>query len=346
MDTTALDDLYSTHSHDLAIHAASTGDLNVFQYAIELNCNLRDAWTVAILNGHLNILQHGYDRNLLPIRDPFLCSDAVFYEQFEILKWLRSVKCDWNNISCEYAAKKGNVEILTWLHANNCPWDSFIFSTAAEYSDINMLTFLFEQKCPWDEYTCANSKNLATLQWLRKHGCPWDSYTCSLAALNGDLEKLQWARANGCPWSSDVCEYATAHGHFHVLKWARANGCPWNPFYLCERAVIGGHLNILKWLLKQGCPWTSEAQFMLFRQKQFHIIHWLLRNGYELDKEEMMACKVIFTHPINHYNSIKWLYETHGFFGNSDVKKWLSVIDQIDNVIHVSDVADVIKNYI
>ena len=64
----------------------------------------------------------------------------------EVLKWLRSEGCPWDEETCEMAAEGGHLEVLKWLRSEGCPWDAGTWDAAKE----------------------------STREWLRENGCPQD----------------------------------------------------------------------------------------------------------------------------------------------------------------------------
>ena len=41
----------------------------------------------------------------------------------EMLRWLRSEGCPWNEETCTAAASEGHLDVLKYLHENGCPWN-------------------------------------------------------------------------------------------------------------------------------------------------------------------------------------------------------------------------------
>ena len=50
----------------------------------------------------------------------------------EMLRWLKSEGCPWNEGACTSAAWKGPLEALKWLRSEGCPWDGSTWKFAAE----------------------------------------------------------------------------------------------------------------------------------------------------------------------------------------------------------------------
>ena len=153
------------------------------------------------------------------------------------LEWVRAQDPPhrWDVMTCEEAAREGDLELLEWLRAQNPP-------------------------CPWDHMTCAGAAeggHLDVLRWVRAQDppCPWDAETCYWAAAGGHLDVLMWVRSRNppCPWDVGTCAEAAFGRRLDMLKWARSQNppCPWDA-WTCEGATRGGHLDILEWLRAQG----------------------------------------------------------------------------------------------
>lgn len=190
--------------NNFAKYAAKDGNLEMLKWSDVNGFHLGiNTFMHAAKKGHLEVLQWA-NNNILPIINIHIANSAAEGGQLDVLKWLYSLKCPWNQLTCAFAARSGRLDVLQWLR---------------------------EKGFQWNEMTCvraAESGQLHILQWARANGCPWSSETCDGAATHGHLEILQWARANGCPWNEFTCLRAAMFGHLAVLQWARANGCPWD----------------------------------------------------------------------------------------------------------------------
>ncbi|UPR03967.1 hypothetical protein HOP50_14g72980 [Chloropicon primus] len=76
----------------------------------------------------------------------------------EILEWLKSEGCKFNEETCSCAAEGGHLDVLQWARSQNPP-------------------------CDWDERTCycaARGGHLEILKWARSQDppCPWDPEDC------------------------------------------------------------------------------------------------------------------------------------------------------------------------
>jgi len=95
----------------------------------------------------------------------------------------------------------GYVERLAWAKANGCPWDERTCAYVARGGQLEVLRWAREEHhCPWNELQmctdAATSGNLEMLRWARENNCPWDASTCSAAAKGGHLEVLRCGRGS------------------------------------------------------------------------------------------------------------------------------------------------------
>ena len=92
------------------------------------------------------------------------------------------------------ATRKGNLDIMKWLKSKDCPWDDRVFTISSRNRNFCIMKWLKENGCPWNEFTFAAaawSGNLANMKWLKKNDCPWSETTFSAAVDNGKLENLK-----------------------------------------------------------------------------------------------------------------------------------------------------------
>ena len=57
-----------------------------------------------------------------------------------MLQWARANGCPWDEWTCWFAAKGGQLEVLQWAHANGCPWDHRTCANAAEGGHFELLS--------------------------------------------------------------------------------------------------------------------------------------------------------------------------------------------------------------
>lgn len=238
--------------------AAKYGKINMLEWIknnnkIDYDNNIR-ACNLAAEYGHLDALKWLVDNKF----DKYLTVDtfmeAAGNGDLEVLKWLLSKGCPWNETTCIIAAGNGHLEVLKWARENDCPWDESTCSFAAEMGE------------------------LETLKWAREKGCPWDKNTCRVAAAGNHLEVLKWARENGCPWNEDICSNASVNNNFELLKWARENGCPWDK-RVTTYAYENDNIKILEYAVKNGCDWDDIKFRRVDHKPTKEMKQWVRSNG-------------------------------------------------------------------
>ena len=56
-----------------------------------------------------------------------------------MLQWAREHGCEWDELTCLYAAWGGHLEVLRWAHEHGCPWVAPTCSHAAQIGHLHVL---------------------------------------------------------------------------------------------------------------------------------------------------------------------------------------------------------------
>ena len=241
---------------------------------------------------------------------------------FEVIKWLRSEGCYWDEFSSSLVASSGNLKLLKWAKKDGMPWSDELVCEgasgggkleilrwsharnedclgkkccdfAARFGHLKVLRWLRRKGCEWDAEPCAlaaEGGHLDVLRFLRREGCPWDPRTCEKAALVGDLELLKWLRKKQCKFDCKACSSAAQGGHLEVLKWLRSKRCPWDTS-ACHSAAANGHLEVLKWLRSQDppCPWDYWVCLSACDGGYLDLLEFAVNEGGELIEDACVA---------------------------------------------------------
>ena len=206
--------------------------------------------------GDLGVLQHAVSRARADVPLSWeLCGAAAEGGRLDVLQWLRSIGCPWDETVAMVAARLNLMDMLKWVRANGV--------------DMGMLT----------AYNAAYMGNFEALKWVHAEGCVMDYRICEAAARRGDLPMLEWARQKGCDWSPRLCAQAALDGHLQLLIWARRSGCPWTELTPLA-AVHGGHLDVLAWAYANNCPADMSVITLTAAEKaRWDILKWLNDRG-------------------------------------------------------------------
>ena len=82
--------------------------------------------------------------------DASLFADACEAGHLEMLKWLRSEGCPWNERACSGAAQSGHLEVLKWLRSEGCPWNEDTSFSAAHHRHLDVLRWAIDNGCPYE----------------------------------------------------------------------------------------------------------------------------------------------------------------------------------------------------
>ena len=107
------------------------------------------------------------------------------------------------------ASRRGNLDIMKWLKSKDCAWDERVFTISSKNGNLSIMRWLKENGCPWNEFTFAAAAfngDLEIMKWLKQNDCPWSAATLTSAVENGRLENIKWLKEKGCPWDSETLE--------------------------------------------------------------------------------------------------------------------------------------------
>ena len=116
--------------------------------------------------------------------------------QLEPGQWLRTHEgFKLNAYIFGKACQGGNLEVIKWLRSEDCPWNEWACAGAAKGGHLEILKWLRSEGFPWDEDACSGAAmngHLEILKWLKSEGCPRiDREACAGAAEHGHLEILK-----------------------------------------------------------------------------------------------------------------------------------------------------------
>ena len=85
---------------------------------------------VAVYHGYLDVLKTYWSdvpEDKIPLLMDAQTSEwAAMRGHLEVLKWLRSEGCPWDEGACLCAAAGGHLEVLKWLRSEGCPWNELL----------------------------------------------------------------------------------------------------------------------------------------------------------------------------------------------------------------------------
>ena len=191
-------------------------------------CNYLEIYRYWMLDESSKNLFYDYIKNNITLDEKCILQlKDNFYELSDFIEEFEQIKI-FNENSCVFAARKGNIYLLKYLYENGCPWCESTCEIAVFYGHHDCLKYAHENGCPWNENTCTYASlkgHYDCLRYAHENGCPWDEWTCMSAAMKGHLDCLRYAHENGCPWNIWTCNYAKSNNHLDCLRYALENGC-------------------------------------------------------------------------------------------------------------------------
>ena len=180
----------------------------------------------------------------------WFCFQVAGTNKLEFLKWAREVKhCEWDAMTIDTAALKGNLEMLKYCFSNGCPCDEKeACGQAAIKGRLDCLRFLFDKVKP-----SRKTEKEAAIQ----------------AACRGHLDILKYfveERKIPEEVKSDCMAIVAKFGQLDCLKYlveeAKAPLDNWG-YVACARYYE--HTDCLNYLLEKGSPEPTDEQYAEFR---------------------------------------------------------------------------------
>jgi len=237
-------------------------------------CTLVSRRWRAIVLGDLDLQEEvgGWEPNARqPQRRTFLAG-ASRNGCLQLVKWLVSCGCPWDEAACAEAARGAHVETLTWLQDAGCPWSShrcLVAATDGGHIDL-VRRFMRDQQQQYDEAQryrltkrCTkiqeairlsinraiqradhrDCRNVLQLILEDVHACSSMVWFHATATCN--LGLLDWLHGRGHGIPDRTSMHAAFHGHIPVLEWLRTKGRPLCVEEAYGSVIMGGHAHVI-----------------------------------------------------------------------------------------------------
>ena len=219
-----------------------------------------------------------------------ICKSAIASGQLETVRWLldkaneqgfadETTSC---LLYCSVAIQGKHLDLLRYLRSVGCPWDEDTFRRALQCEYMPVLEYILTEY-PFDARNlkhAVQSASLELLRWLRQKYPPFD------------MDRKETLYASW--WDATLFETAVSCRALPILQWLRCEcECPWNE-KVCIIACQNGIIDTLEWLLEQGCPRDMDHCYRAaFDAAQYGVCCRLLERVHivELSHSERLARK-------------------------------------------------------
>jgi len=244
----------------------------------------------------------------------------------ELLQWLRSIKCCWNNETFNYAVLNGDIQIIKWLYKNNCPYsfttqENKIISSAIKFGSISNIIWLIEHYCPINENmmsVAAQCGHIHIIKWLDKiyNKTKINKYCNNSeifynAALNGNLENMKWLKNKNYVWNERTFEAAALNGNLENMKWLKDNNCPWNKMTF-EAVALNGNYENLVWLIDNKCPNDEKIiknAIISNNLENLKLLYEYKNSNKNTNQNINLSNYITDALKNNNYSMVKWILE-------------------------------------
>ena len=186
------------------------------------------------------------------IDQAWFCKEVAATNKLEFLKWAREVKrCEWDEVTIDEAADKGNLEMLKYCFSNGCPCDEEVSCIrAALEGHLDCLRFLVAKVRPSRDtekaaaYQAAGYGRINILKYLVEE-----------RKISDEVKLLCVANAAG---------YGRLDCLQYLVEEAKA---PLNYWQHVACARYKEHPECVNYLLEKGCPEPTDEQYAVFKNR-------------------------------------------------------------------------------
>ena len=179
----------------------------------------------------------------------WFCGQVATTNKIELLKWAREVKqCEWDAVTINQAAFKGNLEMLKYCFSNECPCDEErSCEQAAIEGHLDCLRFLFDKVEPSRD----TEEDAAIQATCRGH--------VEIVKYFVEERKISEEVKIGCVAN------AAMYGHLDCLKYLVEEAkAPLNYWRYIANARYHEHPECENYLLERGCPEPTDEEYTRF----------------------------------------------------------------------------------
>ena len=212
--------------------------------------NVHECSSISTLEWAWNNMPWGEKLEDGTVRDQaWFCEQVAGTNKLEFLKWAREVKqCEWDEVTIDEAADKGNLEMLKYCISNGCPCDkkeSCIQAACAGHLDC--LRLLFEKVKP-----SRGTEKEVVIQ----------------ATCNGRVEILKYfveERKISDELKIALLGAAARYGRLDCLQYLVEEAkAPLNNLEGIANARYFEHPDCLNYLREKGCPEPTDEEYAEF----------------------------------------------------------------------------------
>ena len=225
----------NTETRALVKRSSRAGDLKEKFKVEEMSSilTLEVAWEHYPWGTYINVGEEEEEEVEIELDETSFCLRVALTNKLELLKWAREEKkCEWDELTINAAASRGNLEMVKYCVANECPIDENACAFAALGGHLEVLKYLREEvKMPWDSRTASSAAfndHLHILEYLveRKYD-HFVEHACENAAMCGYLDCLKYLHETAkAPWDYWCVQVAHESNNPECLQYLLDNNCP------------------------------------------------------------------------------------------------------------------------
>lgn len=194
----------------------------------------------------------------------------------------------------ELAIKHDQLDLFKKILKDHPSLDGRFIDTAASFGKTDFVEYMWNNGTSKTEDVITNAvyhSHIALAKWARERGCPWSAKAPHAALVNNDGLTFAWLIENGCPWDKETLSVAIARKSWLIFNYMLKKGGTFNKDKMLQ-IVKDGDLKTLKIAHKHGWKIDSLALGEAISCGNFHMVKWMLSQGYCIMTSEMMAAAI------------------------------------------------------
>ena len=306
----------------------------------------------AIKSGSVACLKYAIDNGVYYNADRRTMLNASYNKRYDMFKFLHSQGHAMDAGMWNYLIYDEAGDMIEYMISHDCPFDERTTAYAALVGNVSILKRLHEAGCPWDERVLVNTikdwdkrPHLECFKYALKEGAPLSPKILYDAAMHNTLQILKMAIEAGCPLPQEDLVYTAARcgslsclKHLHktheitvkhlrsTITFGRVNCLKYilthtyldiddimeydlsdikcyeylkqrsaddpdvyqiDPTRVMNGAAMNGCLKMVKYLRKNGVKWPPGLLMDVFEEAPFYMLHYMVNNGANIKELDM-----------------------------------------------------------
>lgn len=262
----------------------------------------------AAKKGHIDLFKWAWMKDdCCPFPDIF--SAAVYSQNLDFLQWLHKIKCPWDYKVTVNLCKLNNYNILKWALTKKCQITPLCLNYAIKNNNLKMIKLLKKHNVDLLTGTYYASKygNIELLKWMLNNNFP-DGGEASVAAIKtNNVQILEYLHSNEYTIMPEICDFAAINCNINVLKWAVDNNFEIDKKEILDYITRNKRITLddIKWCKNVGASWNDKFIFNIIFLNKLDVLEWAINEKCPCSFEKILEMASF----MNKENIVLWILD-------------------------------------